>query len=102
MKRVFSVLSVMAATLLISAMPTLGDEGTMKTFEEKGKVGECVIANLDCRDKAEALQVRVINLKKEIAKGATIYTNDELNTMYRKLDELNSKLIDALTYGGGS
>jgi hypothetical protein len=99
MKRVTSVFSIMAATLLISAMPVLGDAGVVRD-EAKPEVGECLVANLDCRNQADVLQMRIENIKKELAKGE--FTAEERQDMINKIDELNRNLIDALTRGGGA
>jgi len=85
--------SVLAAAVLISAAPVRADEygGTSMGQEtqtmQQGQKDQCLLVAMNCPDsyKADTVQQRVDRLKKEIARGTDVYTEQELNTLNEQL-----------------
>lgn len=98
MKRILSLLSVVAAALLVNAIPASSEYGSPGLSEEYGAGGQsefsgqqmqkdqCLLVAMNCQGGVDSVQQRVEKLKKEIDKGSSVYTQDEL-------DKLNNQLI---------
>jgi hypothetical protein len=91
MKRIITVISVMAASMLFSAIATLGAENDPKPFRAYGNLlsshikNECLLVAKNCATKSSTVQQRVDDLRNEIAKGYKIYTPTELNILKEQL-----------------
>lgn len=93
MKRITSLLSIVAASVLLSATPLMSAEPVM---EREGVKDECLLVAFNCKDSVDTYQSRIEKLNKEIAKGTDVYTKDELRILNEKLEE-TLRQIEALT-----
>jgi len=59
---------------------------------------ECLLVAWNCAQSVDSIQQRIERLSNEIAKGTAVYTKDELNTLKRKLEEIN-KDLETITEG---
>lgn len=94
-------LSLLAAALLIVAVPVLAEEGSMDKMLEQGQQpdkNECLLASLNCANQVDTIQQRIDRIKGEIQRGTDVYTTDELRILNRQLDDAN-KTVDDLSYG---
>ncbi len=90
MKSILRKLSLLAAALMISAVPALADEGTMDNLMGEGvKVdkNECLLVAKNCANQVDTIQERIERIKGEISRGTGVYTNDELNRLHRQLED---------------
>lgn len=93
MTRTSGVISVLAAAMFFSAVPVLADEYTgtnvdqgMNTMQEGGQKDQCLLVAMNCpSDRADTVQQRVDRLKKEIAKGSDVYSDQELKALNDQL-----------------
>jgi peptidoglycan hydrolase CwlO-like protein len=103
MKRITTILSTLVATLLISAMPVVADEGSWGTMIEEGQQSEkneCLLASLNCGNQVDTIQQRIDRLQGEIARGTDVYSADELKTLNDKLEDANRTLEFMMNDGG--
>lgn len=102
MKCMIRKISLLAAALLIVAVPVLAEEGSMDKMLEQGQQSdknECLLASLNCANQVDTIQQRIDRIKGEIQRGTDVYTTDELRILNRQLDDAN-KTLDDLNYGG--
>jgi hypothetical protein len=96
MKSLTRILPVMAAALMIFSLPVLADEGTMGQYGEKNtgtQKDECLLVAKDCG--VSSINARVERIEREISKGSSVYTDQELNQLKRELnDAYRIKQID--------
>ncbi len=92
MKRIATVVSIVATSVLLSAGAVLAAETGMVN---EGK-DACLLVAVNCADNVDSLQQRIERLNKEIAKGNAVYTEDELRKLNMKLEE-TLKQLDELT-----
>ena len=95
-------ISLLAAALMIVAVPVLADEGSIdRRFEQGQQVekNECLLVAKNCGDQVDTIQERIDRIKGEISRGSDVYTNDELRRLNRELDEAN-KTLEGLSFGG--
>ena len=92
MTRTSGVASVLAAAMFFSAAPVLGDEYTGSNTEQQsqtmqeGRKDECLLVAMNCpSDRIDTVQQRVDRLKKEIAKGSEVYSDQELKALNEQL-----------------
>ena len=102
MKFVIKRLSLLAAVLMISAVPVLAEEGGMNILSEPGMQGqknECLLVAMQCADQVDTIQQRIDRIRGEISRGTAVYTNDELRRLDRQLDDA-IKNMNELNAGG--
>ncbi len=88
MRRVTATISMVAASLLISALPTLAVESTMGSGEVlTPQKDECLLVARNCRDEVFSIQQKIDALSHEIGKGTSVYTRDELRILNKKLND---------------
>jgi hypothetical protein len=95
-------LTLLAAALLLLAVPVLADEGAMDKALEQGQQewkNECLLVAINCPDQVDTIQQRIERIKGEIGRGTDVYTNDELKTLNWKLEEAE-KNLEELGAGG--
>jgi hypothetical protein len=83
-------LTLLAAALMIMAVPVLADEGSMDRMLEQGQQvdkNECLLAAINCPNQVDSLQQRIDRIRGEIARGTDVYTRDELGRLNRELEE---------------
>ena len=102
MRSIHKKLSLLAAALMIVAVPALADEGSMGSKIEQGQQvekNECLLVAINCGNQVDTIQQRIDRIKGEISRGSVVYTNDELRRLNRELEEANKTLED-LNSGG--
>lgn len=92
MIRTSGVVSVLAVAMFFSAAPVLGDEYTGTNTEQQsqtmqeGQKDECLLVAMNClNNRIDTVQQRVDRLKKEIAKGSDVYSDQELKALNEQL-----------------
>ena len=92
MTRTSAMLSVLVAGLLFSAIPVRGDEYTGTNTEQQsqtmqeGQKDECLLVAMNCpSDRSDTVQQRIDRLRKEIAKGSDVYSDQELKELNEQL-----------------
>ena len=102
MKCIVRRVTLLAAALMLLAVPVLADEGAMYEPSEQGQQGgknECLLVAKNCPDQVDSIQQRIERITGEISRGSAVYTNDELRILNRKLDEAE-KTLGELVEGG--
>lgn len=91
MKRIVYTVLVMAASLLFSAVATLRAENNPERFGKYGtgaqanEKNECLIIARNCAPESVYVPQRAFDLRREIAKGLSVYTPEELNMLKEQL-----------------
>lgn len=101
MRTIIHRLTLLAAALIISAVPVLSDEGTINPVMEPGLQGEkdeCLLVAMNCAGQVDSFQERIYRIQNEINKGNAVYTNEELKSLENKLENMRRDL-DSLVYG---
>ncbi len=104
MRRMIRELSILAAALMVMAVPVLAEEGNMKTVLDNGQntqKNECLLVAMNCGDQVDSIQQRIDRIQKEIGRGTSVYTNDELRRLNDRLEDAN-KVLEEVTIGGGA
>jgi TolA-binding protein len=96
MKRISTIISIVAASLLISAMPILAADESMGREAQRD---ECLLVAKNCINSVDSIQQRIEKLNKEIGNGTAVYTNEELRVLNKKLEDAE-KLLDGIMEGG--
>jgi len=90
--------------MLFSAIAVLGADKYSAPFESYGKgvqssqKNECLLVAKNCASESSTVRQRMIDLRKEIAKGYKVYTPTELNILKEQLkwieyDSNNAEII---------
>jgi len=101
MRCVIKRITLLAAALMIVAVPVLADESSMNGKFEQGQQtdkNECLLVAMNCGNQVDSIQQRIDRIKGEISRGTDVYTNDELRTLNRELEEA-VKTLEAETMG---
>ena len=78
----------MKKTILLMAVAALSLAVPMAGFAADGKGKDACLLNSDnCPNKTMSIVEIIAKLKLEIAKGSSVYTDDEMNTLKGKLSE---------------
>ena len=102
MRHILKRVTLLAAALMIVAVPALAEEGSSDVRMEQGQQlerNECLLASVNCANQVDSIQQRIDRIKGEISRGNDVYTNDELRTLNRQLEEAN-KTLEGLSAGG--
>lgn len=102
MRSIIKKLTLLAAALMIMAVPVLADEGSMDRMMEQGQQtdkNECLLVAVNCGNQVDSIQQRIDRLRGEIARGSDVYSADELRRLNRQLEEAN-RLMEELSFGG--
>lgn len=101
MRQVINKIALIAATLMIMAVPILADEGAanpaMEPAAQDGK-NECLLVAMNCANQVDSIQQRIDRIQNEINRGNAVYTNEELNKLQNQLDDAR-KNFDELVNG---
>jgi acetylglutamate synthase len=105
MRAIARTITVMAAALMIAAVPVLAEEGvpfqtetgSMSQQEESVNNRECLLVAQNCP--TESIQNRIDRIQTEIGRGSSVYSNDELNTLRQELED-NQQLLNSEMSGG--
>ena len=95
MRRMIRKLSLLAAALMIMAVPVLAEEGTKKTMldeSQRYEKNECLLASMNCAAQVDSIQQRIERIQKEIGRGDAVYTRDELRRLNDRLEDANRTL----------
>lgn len=91
MKRRITVITTIAASLLLSALTILAAEncpipsGEFDKLVQSNFKNQCLIVAKNCSSETATVQQRLDELRVEIAKGRTVYNADELRMMREQL-----------------
>jgi hypothetical protein len=102
MKRIATVISVLMASMLFTAIAILGAENYPVPFGSYGKgvqsihKNECLLVAKNCATESSTVRQRVIDLRKEIDKGYKVYTPTELNILKEQLKWIKFDSMDAV------
>lgn len=102
MRRMIRKLSLLAAALMIMAVPVLAEEGAVKSMTDEGlrtEKNECLLVAMNCANQVDSIQQRIDRIQKEIGRGEAVYTRDELRRLNERLEDAN-KTLDSLVNGG--
>jgi TolA-binding protein len=102
MRSILKRIALLAAALMIVAVPALADEGAMDRMMERGQQvdkNECLLVAVNCGNQMDTIQQRIERIREEIARGSDVYSNDELRRLNRQLEEANKSLED-MSLGG--
>jgi hypothetical protein len=102
MRLIASRIAVLMAATLFSALPVLAEESTgMGMASEQGmQRDDCLLVSQNCRDSVDSIQQRIERLQREISKGSSAYSSDELRQLNSQLERSN-ELMRSLVEGGG-
>jgi len=107
MNSIARTVTVVAASLLFSAIPTFADEGNMGSMEsqvpqaQQGTKDECLLVATNCGRDVDSIQERIERLNTEIGRGADIYTPEELRQLQNERDDYNRQFELLIENGGG-
>ena len=91
MKRIVTVISVVIASMLFSAISIFGAENYPMPFGSFGKSlqsyrkNECLLVAKNCATESDTVRQRLNDLRKEVDKGYKVYTPNELNMLKEQL-----------------
>ena len=88
--------------LSINAASSHGEDGAANDQGVKGQQDskdECLLVAINCGTDYPSLERKIENLRKEISKGKSVYTDDELNILRGKLNNA-SKTMEYFRYEG--
>jgi len=95
MRFIIRKITLVAAALMLLAVPVLADEAAKYEAIEQGQQegrDECLLVALNCPNQVDTIQQRIERIKGEIARGSYVYTNDELGILNRQLEEAERNL----------
>lgn len=95
MKRKTGILSVLAAAVMITALPVRAEEGSIDRMEPQGQQAEkneCLLVAMNCGGQVDSLQQRIQRLEREISRGTDVYTTDELRRLDNQLRDARKNL----------
>ncbi len=102
MRRMIRKLSLLAAALMIMAVPVLAEEGAGKTYldeSQRYEKNECLLASMNCASQVDSIQQRIERIQKEISRGDAVYTRDELRSLNKRLEDANRTLESLINNG---
>ena len=91
MRRIASVLTVLAATVLITGSTLMADDRIEYSTPDNSK-DECLLVAMNCANEVDSIQTRINRLNQEIARGPDVYTREELNVLKNKLQDATRTL----------
>src|SRR6266571_3611246 len=96
MKRIITLISVTVTSVLFSVMTIIAADKSSPSFEKYESLlsshtkNECLLVAKNCATDTSSVQQRVIDLRKEIAKGIGVYAPDELKALQEQLKWIES------------
>ncbi len=91
MRAIAKSITIVAAALMIAAVPVFAVEGVIGQAQPQVRKNECLLVAQNCP--SDTIQVRIQRIKGEIAKGTSVYTKDELQRLNRELESAQ-KFLD--------
>lgn len=98
MRRIASVLTILAASVLLTGSILMANERTEYGTPDNSK-NDCLLVAMNCANEVDSIQMHIERLNKEIAKGADVYTSEELDVLRDKLQDANRNLESIITGG---
>lgn len=98
MKAIASTLTILAAALMIAAVPIFAQEGVMGQQEPQSRKSECLLVAQNCP--SDSIQERIQRIQVEIGRGRDVYSSDELRRLNNELEEAQRFLDSTMTNGG--
>ena len=101
MKRFATTFAVLTAATLISSMPVLAEQGSRMGMvpSQQMQKDECLLVSQNCRDSVDSIQQRIQRLDREISKGTSVYSRDELRRLdFQRRDA--TETLQSLMHGG--
>lgn len=99
MRRLTSRFALIAATLMVMAVPVIADDLSvvqpMEPVQLQDGKNECLLVAMNDCNRMGTFQDRIREIKSEINKGTTVYSEDELGVLQRKLDEQLREMNEA-------
>jgi hypothetical protein len=92
MRTLTILVSAILVSMLIAVIPVLSAGNTMREESLTPKKDTCLLFAKNCQDNAYVLQQRINRLQREISRGTTAYTDNELYILMEKLDNANQAL----------
>jgi hypothetical protein len=102
MRKIISRIALIAAALMIMAVPVIADEDAVNPAMEPGAQDgkdQCLLVAMSCGNEVDSIQQRIDRIQNEINRGPDVYTNDELKRLRRELDDARQS-FESLTSGG--
>jgi hypothetical protein len=102
MRFIIRKLTLLAAALMILAVPALADEGAMDRINEEGQKAdknECLLISRNCANEVDSIQQKIDRIRGEISRGTDVYTTDELRILNMRLEEATRTMED-INLGG--
>ena len=88
MNRIAIVISFVAASIMINALPAMSAEAVIDTHGKSRQKDECILLAKNCGDETYNVERRIEKLKGEIGKGTNVYTTEELEILNQRLNNL--------------
>lgn len=92
MKTLAANLAVLTAVTLISAVQVVAGEGMGTSVNERTQKDECLLVSQSCRNSVDSIQQRIDRLNREISKGESAYSRDELRHLEFQLKDATRTL----------
>lgn len=87
MRRLLAGVSAAALSLLVATVPLIAAENSKKEELLIPKKDQCLLFAKNCDDNAYVIQQRIDRLRNEIQKGSSVYSNEELNILKKRLND---------------
>jgi hypothetical protein len=107
MNNIERTMTIVAASVLFSAIPILADEGNMGStdsvvpqVQQGQKKDECLLISMNCGRDSDSIQERIDRLNLEIGRGTDVYSPEELRKMRDERDGYQ-KQFDLMLESGG-
>ena len=101
------MMTVVAASMLFSAVPILAGEGNMGSTDsqvpqmQQGPKDECLLVSMNCGRDVDSIQQRINRLNTEIGRGTDVYTAKELQQLRDERDNYQRQFDSMAESGGG-
>lgn len=85
------------ASLVLMAVPVLAEEATCNSVAAPATQGEkdlCLLAEPGSCDRVWTITGKINTIKKEIKKGTSVYTCEELKILQNRLEDANAEMIE--------
>jgi len=105
MKRVLCLLILLVTNLLISARYLPAEESGLSDYgvkDQKLYNRECLLVAINCGNDFISLDQKIDMLRREIAKGRAVYTEDELRILRDQLNNAKKTLEYFRNEGAGN
>ena len=100
MRGIATKLAVFTAATLIFALPVISEAaGNEMGSGEQMQRDECLLVAANCHTSVDSIQQRIDKLSREIRKGSSVYSKEEIRHLEFKLKDAYQTMED-LTLGG--